>query len=280
MSIIHYYSLCWNEEKILPFVLDYYAPFCEKMVIMDNESDDNSQSIIRSHPNAEMRSYSSNGEIRDDIYLEIKNNIWKESRGKADWVIVCDTDEILYHPDLPKKLDELKDKGISIIKPHGYNMFAEAYPQKSLMEITNGIKDNRHMGKCIIFNPNLIEEINFKTGCHKCFPTGQIQYYRKDDMKLLHYKCLDLEFLIDRFEILKKRLSNYNMENKFGKHYMAEKELIKENYFNNLSKATNVFKSSPRNFWINVHNIFIKRSFQPQNELNNESNLLVWKSRT
>ncbi|HEY3372002.1 MAG TPA: glycosyltransferase family 2 protein, partial [Prolixibacteraceae bacterium] len=90
MSIIHYYTLCWNEERILSMVLDYYSEFCESMVVMDNESDDNSPSIIHSYPKATVRTYSSNGQIRDDIYLEIKNNVWKESRGKADWVIICD----------------------------------------------------------------------------------------------------------------------------------------------------------------------------------------------
>lgn len=259
MSVIHYYSICWNEEKILPYVLDYYAPICEKLVIMDNQSNDNSPSIIKSYPNAEIRSYSSEGEIRDDIYLEIKNNIWKESRGKADWVIVCDTDEILYHPQLLSRLDELKNKGISIIRPHGFDMYAESYPQNSLLEITNGIKDNRHLGKCIIFNPNLIEEINYKTGCHKCYPTGQIRFYKKDDMKLLHYKCLELEFLINRFEILRKRLSNYNIENKFGKHYMIEKESIKEKYLINLSNSSNVFKPSLGGIRGLIYNIFRKK---------------------
>jgi hypothetical protein len=245
MSIIHYYSICWNEEKLLPYVLDYYAPICEKIVIMDNESDDDSSAIIRSYKNAEVRTYSTNGEIRDDIYLEIKNNIWKESRGKADWVIVCDVDEILYHPNLITKLDVLKERGINIIKPHGYDMYAEDYPKNSLLEIKTGIKDNRLLGKCIIFNPNSIEEINYKTGCHKCYPTGNLKFYKEDDIKLLHYKCLNLNFLLGRFELLKNRLSLYNIENKFGKHYLAEKELIKKKYFKNLSNSEDVFKPAP-----------------------------------
>lgn len=256
MSVIHYYSVCWNEEKILPFVLDYYAPICEKIVIMDNESDDNSPSLIKSYPNAEVRTYSSKGEIRDDIYLEIKNNVWKESKGKADWVIVCDIDEILYHPQLMAKLDQLKNEGISIIRPHGFDMYSESYPKKSLLEITKGIKDNRHLGKCIIFNPNLIEEINYKTGCHKSYPTGQVIFYKKDDIKLLHYKCLELEFLINRFDILRKRLSNYNIENKFGKHYLIEKESISRNYSINLSHAKNVFKPAPQGIWGVIYDFF------------------------
>jgi len=242
MSVIHYYSICWNEEKILPFVLDYYTSICEKIVIMDNESDDNSTAIIKSYANTEVRSYSSNGEIRDDIYLDIKNNIWKESIGKADWVIVCDADEILYHPHLVGKLEELKEKGISIIKPHGFDMYAESFPEKSLFEISNGIKDNRFLGKCIIFNPNLIKEINYSIGSHRCYPTGKIKYYKKEDIKLLHYKYLGIDYLINRNEKHQSRLSNYNKENNFGIHYMFEKEVVKKNFYTNLANSGNVFK--------------------------------------
>lgn len=243
MSIIHYYSICWNEERILPFILDYYSDFCDKIVVLDNESDDRSCAIINSYPNTEVRTYQSNNEIRDDIYLEIKNNIWKESRGIADWVIVCDTDEILYHPNLKVKLDELREDGISIIKPYGFDMFSESFPQKSILEIKNGIEDNRHLRKCIIFNPNLIEEINYKAGCHKCYPTGKIKFYRNNDFKLLHYKSLSLDYLLNRYEIFRKRLSSFNLENKLGKHYLMEKEGIKIKYLNNLSKAENVFNT-------------------------------------
>lgn len=240
MSVIHYYSLCWNEEIILPFTLDYYSGICQKIVIMDNESDDNSHSIIKSYPNAEVRTYQSNGEIRDDLYLEIKNNVWKESRGKADWVIVCDTDEVLYHPNLVAKLDELKSQGVTIIKPYGYDMYSETLPQKSLLEIKNGIKDNRHFRKCIIFNPNMIDEINYNAGCHKCKPKGEVKFYKKDDIKLLHYKHINLEHVLDRYDLLKKRLSPYNIENKLGKHYLFEKQKISMFFNKNLKKTKKV----------------------------------------
>ncbi len=259
MSIIHYYSLCWNEEKILPFVLNYYFPYCDKITIMDNESDDNSVKIIQSYTKTEVRSYSTQGEIRDDIYLEIKNNIWKESRGKADWVIVCDVDEILYHPNLISKLKELKDEGFTIIKPHGYDMYSENFPTKSLLEITTGVKDNRLLGKCIIFNPNKIDEINYKTGCHKCYPTGELKFYKKNDFKMLHYKCLNLDYLIDRFSLLNKRLSNYNIENKFGKHYMAEKETIIRKYLINKSNSRNVFETELKGLSGWAHDRFIRK---------------------
>lgn len=260
MSVIHYYSICWNEERILPYVLDYYSPICDKMVFMDNESNDRSVEIIGKYPNTEVRSYSTKGEIRDDIYLEIKNNIWKESRGKADWVIVCDTDEILYHPQLNEKLDGLKKQGITIVRPHGFDMYSESFPDRSLLEITRGIKDNRLLGKCIIFDPNKIEEINYKTGCHKCYPAGELKFYRKDDIKLLHYKCLDIEFLVNRFENFRNRMSNYNLENRFGKHYLTEKEQIERNFYYNLANSDDVFKPSPQGIFGIIYDYFrVKR---------------------
>lgn len=240
MITVHYYSLCWNEEKLLPFILDYYSCFCDKLVIIDNESDDNSHAIINSFPNTEIRSYPSNNEIRDDIYLQIKNNIWKESRGKADWIIVCDTDEVIYHPDLKKKLDELKDKGITIIKPHGFDMCSEEFPKNQIFEIKNGVKDNRHLRKCIIFNPDMIEEINFKAGCHKSKPKGKLIYYKKSDIKLLHYKNLSIDYLLHRYSLLRKRLSSYNIENKLGKHYLDDSENIRKSFNEKLRKAKQV----------------------------------------
>ena len=240
MSVIHYYSLCWNEEVILPFTMGYYSEFCQKMVIMDNESDDRSPTIINSFANAEMRTYQSNKEIRDDIYLGIKNNIWKESRGIADWIIICDADEVLYHPNLADKLDELKAKGVTIIKPYGYDMYSENLPHESIFEIKNGVKDNRHFGKCVIFNPNQIDEINFKAGCHQCKPKGKIKFYKGDDIKLLHYKYLNLDYVLKRHEAFKKRLSEYNIKNKMGKHYLFDIQKITSIFIKNLRKAKKV----------------------------------------
>lgn len=217
MSVVHYYILCWNEERILPQVLDHYSKFCQKMVVMDNESDDRSVEIIQSYPNAEVRTYQSNSQIRNDIYLEIKNNIWKESRGKADWVIVCDTDEVLFHPDIVNKLDELKEKGYSIVKPIGYDMISETFPD-NIFDVKMGVRDTRHLSKCILFNPDLIEEINFQAGCHKCYPTGKIKMYNEEDIKLLHFKMLGLDYVLARLNQVRGRTSQQDLDNNWGKH--------------------------------------------------------------
>lgn len=77
--VIHYYAVCWNEEKMLPFMFQYYERFVNHFTIYDNYSDDNSETIIQSHPNTEIKKFSMGGEINDYIYQDIKNNCWKQS---------------------------------------------------------------------------------------------------------------------------------------------------------------------------------------------------------
>jgi hypothetical protein len=98
--IIHLYSICYNEKVLMPHFLEYYSRFCEKIHIYDNQSDDETLKICENYSNVSVYTFDTSGKIRDDIYLNIKNNIWKKSRGIADYVIICDIDEFLYHPDL------------------------------------------------------------------------------------------------------------------------------------------------------------------------------------
>jgi glycosyltransferase involved in cell wall biosynthesis len=49
------YAICWNEEVMLPYYLKHYEKFCEKIIIYDNMSTDNSRNIIKNHPLCEIR---------------------------------------------------------------------------------------------------------------------------------------------------------------------------------------------------------------------------------
>lgn len=240
MVKIHYYALCWNEEKILPLTLDYYSKICSKIVIYDNESTDNSAAIIRSYGGI-VETYRSNNEIRNDIYIEIKNNCWKQSRGEADWVIVGDIDELLYCPDLPNKLYEIGNLGYSIVRPFGFDMVTENFP-KNLMDVKYGMPDNRHLSKCICFNPNKLEEMNFKPGAHKCKPKGKIKIYNKDDIMLLHYKYLGLDYLLLKMNTYRERSSQINKDNKWGKHYENDNNGFEQQYLKRWNNAVKVPK--------------------------------------
>src|SRR5579863_5958872 len=97
--IIHAHILAWNEEQILPFTLDHYSLLCDKIFIHDNMSSDNSDEIYIKYPKVTVIKWDSNNEINELNYVNIKSKAYREHSRDADWVIVCDCDEFIYHPN-------------------------------------------------------------------------------------------------------------------------------------------------------------------------------------
>jgi len=236
--VVHVYALCWNEEKILPYFLRHYGGIANKIVIYDNESSDRSVEIIRSYPNTEVIPYSTDEKIDDFRWLGIKNNAWKKSRGKADWVIVVDADEFLFHHDLTGCLKRYRQKGITISVPVGYEMVSDTFPESAGMiydEVKLGVQNNVFDKMCI-FDPNAIYEINYNVGCHKAAPRGILNFDINRELKLLHFNFLGLDYLLERYASRKARLSEYQIKHGFGLHFLTPKaEII--NWFNERRKS-------------------------------------------
>ena len=95
--IIHVYSVCWNEEKFLPFYLKHYSSFAEKIIVYDNESTDNTLKILKQNPKVEIKTYKTGNKNDAITKTELLEKSWKKSRGKADWIILADIDELI-HP--------------------------------------------------------------------------------------------------------------------------------------------------------------------------------------
>lgn len=225
--IIHAYILCFNEEMILPFTLDYYTKFCEQVFLLDNESTDKSREIAEKYPNVTVISWSSNNQINDYLYVEIKSNVYKRSRGSADWVIVCDCDEFLLGVN---ELDTLKPELIDLPIIQGYQMISDHFPtytgESIISKITTGFRD-KDFDKQIIFNPNI--DITFGIGAHAYQSDG-----KKDTLfrglKLLHYKYLGVEYINYKNQRSKARLSDWNKVHGFGSHYMQDLDDVKKTF--------------------------------------------------
>ena len=235
---IHSHILAWNEEKILPYTLDYYSIFCEKIFIYDNMSDDNSDEIYKRYPKVEVIKWDSNSEINEINYIKLKTESYKErSRNQnVDWVIVCDCDEFLYHPNLIDVLVDYKNKGITVPKVCGHDMVSEIFPEydgKLLVDkVKVGSERYQPMCKNIIFNPNL--DVNYGIGAHS-FNCPNAVFSDEEDLKLLHYKFLGKDYVKNIYIGRAKRLSSFNKENKFGEHYFNlpfnyMNEMIKNNF--------------------------------------------------
>ena len=214
-------TIAWNEQELMPIFLNHYEKICDKIIVYDNESDDRTAEICDAHPLVERRVYKTNGQIRDDVYLDIKNNQWKNFRD-YDWVCVLDLDEFVYHPNLKDFLVSCKRKGISIPQTTGYSMWSDQLPNSEepiWEQIKMGLRDTWY-DKTPIFDPKLIEEINYKHGCHACYPSGVIVYDKFPSLKLLHCKNIGgWERLEHRRRLYEKRLSDVNKERKWGHNY-------------------------------------------------------------
>ena len=236
--IIHVYSVCWNEEKFLPFYLKHYSSFADKIIIYDNESTDNTLKILKENPKVEIKTYKTNGKLNDFEYLKIKNNAWKKSRGKADWVIVCDIDELLYPAPKQDIKQTLQKTDKTIIQTEGYNMISELFPklETPLLQQTKG-EYSEPFSKTIIFNPHKIVSIKYYPGCHYVESViGKVKYGYKT-FRLFHFKNMSLEYLLKRHETFYQRLSQDNKENKLGIQYgFSQQSII--NDFNNMLNRT------------------------------------------
>ncbi len=228
--IIHYYTVTWNEEKILPFMLDHYKSFVDQFFVYDNYSTDSSTEVLLKHKNVKILKFDTGNSFNDLVHIKIKNRCWKKSRGKADYVIVCDADEFLFHPNMEEFLLQSQKEKISFFNPIGYDMYSDSFPehQREVLittQVRNGVPD-RNYNKSIIFDPHRIVEINYTAGAHFCYPWGIVRTKEDNQLLLLHYKNLGVDYVLNRCNMYRHRLSDANMERSYGAQYLQEDQKI------------------------------------------------------
>jgi hypothetical protein len=188
--IVHVYAVCWNERKMLPYFLKHYGKIAEKIFLYDNMSDDGTYELALQHPKVEITRFDTFGKFREDLQIDLRSYEWKKSRGKADWVIVCDVDEFIYHPYLLCHLRSCKKKGITILNVKGYQMISDRFPTTS-GQIYEEVKMGYpfpDMSKKIVFDPNAIWDILYSPGSHWIESVkGRVSWDPDPNVKLLHY---------------------------------------------------------------------------------------------
>lgn len=233
---IDVYCLCWNEIKVLPFVIQYWKRFARHVYVYDNGSDDGSLELLAQYPDwITVIHYETNNTLNDIAYLQIKNNCWKVS--DADWVCVCDMDECLYAKDIFGEIEKLEKEGVNVISPQWCDVWGDKFPEydetKLCHEVIGGVNPSMqsHLHKCILFKPCDIKEINYGIGAHTCHPVGDNPKidFLKDKLWLVHLKNLSADYRIERFKACAERLSDVNKKHGFGFHYnMKAEETRKE----------------------------------------------------
>jgi len=223
------YTICWNEERMLPYFLRHYGQFARRIVVFDNYSTDATVDIARSHPKTVVREFgAARHQCGEAERMALREQAWQESREDADWVIIVDCDEFLWHPHLIDYLDESRRRDVTVPRPTGYEMIARQFPATNAQiyaEIRSGLRAD-YMDKCVVFDPRAVVSMNYAVGCHRACPVGRIVFDEPPELKLLHYRHLGLEYVLSRYRQLEHRRTDDDRRMRWNFHYTWPDEAI------------------------------------------------------
>jgi len=225
--------MAYNEELMIDFTINHYRErFADcNIVLYDNFSTDRTREIAAKYK-CRIENFNTNNKIDDYKYLDLKNNCWKKA--DTDWVLVCDTDELI---DITEQnLKEEDSKGVTIIKSEGYNM-VNMEDNLDLYSIKNGVRAEQY-DKFLLFKKSQLQEILYTIGCHNANPIGNLVYSNKA-YPLYHYKFLNPDYQITRYAMYASRLSDNNKKFGMGFHYLDTETLIRIHYKNMRDLARN-----------------------------------------
>ena len=216
--------LACDEERIAPYTLRHYTTIASRIVVHDAMSKDRTRAICADF-GVEVKDFKTDG-INDLLHKHLKETCWKGT--DADWVIVADMDEIWYFPGgLFDTLSAYDSAGIAIVKPQGFEMFSEKFPNgpgQIYDEVKQGAPENEWYSKPNLFCPARIKSIEFSAGAHQAW--GVLQDGTKwNDIKtptepptfMLHCRHVcTLEEDAARYARQQARHSPTNKKNNFG----------------------------------------------------------------
>lgn len=175
----------WNEARVLPLFLRHYEKFVDKIVVWVEPSTDGTEDILRAHPKVWLLDWPHRG--LDDDEFKATFNHWPRKLAAEhgiDWAIVCDADELLWHPNPAKafatyETDAMKATGYALIDPKG---FKKDNGKQVYEQVKTGVRQDNY-DKQIIFRPSF--PIDFSHGRHEVHSYGG-RLSKEPTWKLFH----------------------------------------------------------------------------------------------
>jgi hypothetical protein len=232
-ATVNIFTPCWNEQMLLPHFYKWYTSRLGdvRFNVYDNASNDLTV-WLASALGMNGATYQSGNKLDERALVQIKGYEWKKASG---WVINCDVDEWL---DITRAdLDDEIANGTTIIRTEGYDM-CNVNDTITLADITHGVR-NPMMDKRLMFNGDHITDIGYGAGCHRASPQGLVVDSKKV-YKLYHMKYWNKAYMVARYEAMQRRMSENNIANSFGKHYMISPDEVANEYDTMIANATKV----------------------------------------
>ena len=229
---IEVFTLCWNEMAILPFALDYWRRYASHVTVYDNGSTDGSVEWLRENA-ADLVSvvpFDTGGHKNNTIHMNMKNDYWKQARGRADMVVVCDMDEMLI--PATGAIEKMMAEGATVCRPVWIDLVSDSAPKHKPGKLLHQLRKKGTVNpgsKAVLFNPNKIVEMNYGPGAHICNPVGEVKMYEAGDIALLHVNnALSLDYRLSRYHAQCERRSQQDKNLGYGIHYTKTDDELRE----------------------------------------------------
>lgn len=246
-------SFTYNEEKFIPFVIDYWKRFVSHAYVFDNGSTDNTKKLLSQYDWISIIDYShlTGNKLDDELNMDIKNNFWKTIKNKFDWVVVCDFDECLYSNNWDQPLSIFEKYDMPYIIPAYYNMINMSFPEykndrlyhedNKYYIIISEEEEQKIYSKLLLFNCKTAYELNLAPGSHSAGPliirNNLIQ--AKQQLKTSYIQCYHLRdiggpdyFIAKKNHNVNERQTEYQVKHRYGIHYHVNDEEVRNNYNN------------------------------------------------
>jgi hypothetical protein len=230
---IHMHTLCWNDAAMLPHFFRHYDPWVDQYYFFDDGSTDGSREYLEARANVEVQT---TPHADPDSWVlsarEIYNKDWRRSIGKADWVIITNVDEHLFHPRMKDYLQAMLALDVTLVPAPGYQMVADEYPTGDdlLCEVARMGAPSPAYSRLAIFRPDRLTEINYGVGRHRAQPQGSIKIPPRDEVINLHYKYVGREETHVRHAEQALRLGQTDVARNYGFQYRWDKAQLDEHF--------------------------------------------------
>jgi hypothetical protein len=230
---------------MLDFFFRHYEPWIDRFYFFDDGSTDGtletlsarSDVVVERTPRIDPTSF-----VRSARH--IYNSDWKRSIGEADWVVVTNLDEHLYHPRMREHLEEMLAAGVTVVPAPGYQMISEDYPAPGSLlwrDIPFGAPWAMY-SRIAIFRPDQIRRTNYTAGRHRVHLEGNVVLPERDEVANLHFKYLGLTETKQRHDAQQARLGETDLLNGWGRQYGWNESQLATHFEGFKSKLTNVIE--------------------------------------
>lgn len=253
-------TMWYNEEFLAPFFLNHYAWVDKIHILLDADTNDNTEQIIRKYDNTEIEYFKFPDMMDDLLKVDAFNNKYKTI--DADYVILVDSDEFIFSNIISKPVrshinETCKDVYfVNLWQVYKHETDLPLDPSLPIaIQRRHGLPDLQHREYFYYIKPAVVrsgKDLSWGVGNHELtYERTKLQWWTSDiqAMKDLNVSTEKHEMLqgahwriVDLYQALKRKINNrkqrqsqVNLTNGLSGHYhnITYHDIVNE-YYDNL----------------------------------------------